>query len=150
MRALFNIVSRDERTYRRKGKAADARGRTCSPFLHAPRWLHGVHQLPPYSRWNASKQVDGILRYTQAVCTLSLLQSSWELRAGPAEQTSRSKATLTAAIPSGVIYAKPRRNTIGQYWKGNTVKPFIGASLSEPHLDELAGAFLWYIPYFLE
>ena len=22
---------------------------------------------------------------------------------------------------------------------------FIGASLSEPHLDELAGAFLWYI-----
>ena len=25
------------------------------------------------------------------------------------------------------------------------MKLVIGASLSEPHLDELAGAFLWYI-----
>ena len=28
---------------------------------------------------------------------------------------------------------------------GGSCDGLVGASLSEPHLDELAGAFLWYI-----
>ena len=38
-----------------------------------------------------------------------------------------------------------------KYVRANALKivHIIGASLSEPHLDEMAGAFLWYIYIYL-
>ena len=87
--------------------------------------LAGVYKSPSSSTLNASTQDDGVLRNTQAVCTLALPQSSWELRAGPDKQTSRSKATLTAAIPSAI--QEPRRRTVIQYRKGRKLtEPGVG------------------------
>ena len=109
----YIIVSKEERTYRRKEKAANTGRKDMLTVFTCSTTLAGVYKSPSYSTLNASTQDDGVLWNTQAACTLALPQSSWELRAGPDKQTSRNKATLTAAIPS--VIQEPRRITVIQY-----------------------------------
>ena len=56
---------------------------------------------------------------------------------------SASRHLLLSVIRPSIEYGS-------EVWEGNksqagSLESIIGASFSEPHLDELAGAFLWYI-----